>query len=149
MTTEELRGIVLKQFYDQPEPPPLPFRSHPSPRLRQIKGGGLQSHQASRVQEFLMGGEGSAPWPSGGIGCRQARSARARPAAGRRQAHAWTPDARQCPRTGRRSAPAAPDRAGRGCGCRWGSADPEQGLAVRAAVPLGELALVGQKGGAL
>src|SRR3954470_5161006 len=58
MTTEELRGIVLKQFYDRPEPPPLPFRSHPSPRLRQIKGGGLQSHQASRVQEFLMGGEG-------------------------------------------------------------------------------------------
>src|SRR3954469_24578060 len=41
----------------RPEPPPLPFRSHPSPRLRQIKGGGLQSHQASRVQEFLMGGE--------------------------------------------------------------------------------------------
>src|SRR3954467_8162377 len=42
----------------RPEPPPLPFRSHPSPRLRQIKGGGLQSHQASSVQEFLMGGEG-------------------------------------------------------------------------------------------
>src|SRR3954470_5950087 len=61
MTTEELRGIVLKQFYDRPEPPPLPFRSHPSPRLRQIKGGGLQSHQASRVQEFLMGGEVSPP----------------------------------------------------------------------------------------
>src|SRR4051812_48005100 len=45
----------------RPEPPPLPFRSHPSPRLRQIKGGGLQSHQASRVQEFLMGGEVSRP----------------------------------------------------------------------------------------
>src|SRR3954449_7112091 len=41
----------------RPEPPPLPFRSHPSPRLRQIKGGGLQSHQASRAQELLMGGE--------------------------------------------------------------------------------------------
>src|SRR4051812_15707893 len=45
----------------RPEPPPLPFRSHPSPRLRQIKGGGLQSHQPSRPQEFLMGGEVSCP----------------------------------------------------------------------------------------
>src|SRR3954449_519392 len=45
----------------RPEPPPLPFRSHPSPKLRQIKGGGLQSHQASRVQEVLMGGEGVRP----------------------------------------------------------------------------------------
>src|SRR3954447_461749 len=45
----------------RPEPPPLPFRSHPSPRLRQIKSGGLQSPQASRVQEFLMGGEVSRP----------------------------------------------------------------------------------------
>src|SRR3954451_21824449 len=42
----------------RPEPPPPPFQPHPSPRLRQIKGGGLQSHQASRVQELLMGGEG-------------------------------------------------------------------------------------------
>src|SRR5215211_4444253 len=29
----------------------------PIPQLRQIKGGDLQSHQDSRVQEFLMGGE--------------------------------------------------------------------------------------------
>src|SRR3954449_10804448 len=41
----------------RPEPPPLPFRSHPSPRLRQIKGGGLQSHQASRAQQIMRGGE--------------------------------------------------------------------------------------------
>src|SRR4051794_41353464 len=41
----------------RPEPPPPPFQPHPSPRLRHIKGGFLQAHQAFRVQEFLMGGE--------------------------------------------------------------------------------------------
>src|SRR3954467_11520144 len=42
----------------RPEPPPLPFQPHPSPTLRQIKGGGLQPHQPSRPQEFLMGDKG-------------------------------------------------------------------------------------------
>src|SRR3954447_23597822 len=42
----------------RPEPPLPPFQPHPSPRLRQIKGGGLQPHQPSRPQEFLMGGKG-------------------------------------------------------------------------------------------
>src|SRR5215212_4139023 len=41
----------------RPEPPLPPFQPHPSPRLRQIKGGLLQPHQASRAQELLMGGE--------------------------------------------------------------------------------------------
>src|SRR3954469_25682100 len=41
----------------RPEPPLPPFQPHPSPRLRQIKGGGLQPHQPSRPQEFLMGGK--------------------------------------------------------------------------------------------
>src|SRR5215212_3198796 len=41
----------------RPEPPPPPFQPHPSPRLRQIKGGILQSHQASTAQEIMMGGE--------------------------------------------------------------------------------------------
>src|SRR3954468_12797408 len=41
----------------RPEPPPPPFQSHPSPRLRQIKGGGLQPHQASRAQQIMRGGE--------------------------------------------------------------------------------------------
>src|SRR3954451_2014775 len=41
----------------RPEPPPPPLQPHPSPRLRQIKGGGLQSHQASRAQEIMMGDE--------------------------------------------------------------------------------------------
>src|SRR3982751_5748258 len=42
----------------RPEPPPPPFQPHPSPRLRQIKGGFLRSHQPSRPQEFLIGGKG-------------------------------------------------------------------------------------------
>src|SRR5215203_4879655 len=44
----------------------------PIPQLRQIKGGGLQSHQDSRVQEFLMGGEGDIRLCAGqyhGSGC--------------------------------------------------------------------------------
>src|SRR3954466_9765907 len=41
----------------RPEPPPPPFQLHPSPRLRQLKGGGLQSHQASRAQQIMRGGE--------------------------------------------------------------------------------------------
>src|SRR5215210_5262451 len=43
---------------DRPEPPLPPFQPHPSPRLRQIKGGFLRSHQPPRPQEFLMGGKG-------------------------------------------------------------------------------------------
>src|SRR5215216_4785395 len=45
----------------RPEPPLPPFQPHPSPRLRQIKGGFLRSHQPSRPQEFLIGGKGWAP----------------------------------------------------------------------------------------
>src|SRR3954469_4921897 len=45
----------------RPEPPPLPFQPHPSPRLRQIKGGVLRSHQPSRPQEVLMGAKRAAP----------------------------------------------------------------------------------------
>src|SRR4051812_20020697 len=41
----------------RPEPPLPPFQPHPSPRLRQIKGGFLRSHQPSRPQEFLIGGK--------------------------------------------------------------------------------------------
>src|SRR3954466_5023272 len=48
----------------RPEPPPLPFQPHPSPRLRQIKGGVLRSHQPSRPQEVLMGAKVMQPWTS-------------------------------------------------------------------------------------